>query len=132
MHCHVAPKLAALALAVTLTGCSMLQQVPADGLYAGELCTATVAGPLNCGVADVSLSICRAKVRVSDFIYDLSLKDGQLEVMLIHDRTLVDVWSASYSWDYHFLRFIDQDRRTFYRVRFANPPARVEGGHPAH
>ena len=128
MDCRVAPQLATLALAAALTGCSVLQRAPADGRYNGELCTATVAGPLNCGAADISLSNGRAKVSVSDFIYDLLLEDGQLDLMLIHDRTLVDVWSASYSWDHHFLRFIDQNRRTYYRVRFANPPARAEEG----
>lgn len=110
-----------MSLAIVLAGCSALQQVPADGLYAGELCTAVVAGPLNCGAADVFLAKDRAKVRVSDFIYDLTLEEGQVEVMLVHGRTLVDVWSASYSWDHHYLRFIDLERRTFYRVRFANP-----------
>lgn len=120
-----------LAFALGLTGCSALQRQPEDGLYAGELCTAAPTGPLNCGAANVLLSNGRAKVRVSDFIYDLSMEDAQVEVMLVHGRTLVDVWSASYSWEHHFLRFIDQERRMFYRVRFANPPTWVEGGHPA-
>ncbi len=111
-----------------LAGCCTLQPLPADGLYAGELCTAVVAGPLNCGAADVFLSKGRAKVRVSDFTYDLALEEGQVEVMLVHGRTLVDVWSASYSWDYHYLRFIDLERRTFYRLRFANPPAPRDQG----
>ena len=111
-----------------LAGCSTFQWVPADGLYAGELCTAVVAGPLNCGAADVFLSKGRAKVGVSDFIYDLELDEGQVEVMLVHGRMLVDVWSASYSWDNPYLRFIDQDRRTFYRVRFANPAQRHGSG----
>ena len=132
MDCLVARKLAALALAATLTGCSVLQRVPADGLYNGELCTATAAGPLNCGAAAVSLSNGRAKVRVSDFTYDLLLEDGQLEVMLVHGRTLVDVWNASYSWDKQFLHFVDSERRVYYRVRFANPPVSVTGGDPAH
>lgn len=104
-----------------LAGCASLQRVPADGLYAGELCTAVASGPLNCGAAEVFLSRDRAKVRVSDFIYDLTLHDGQVEVLLVHGLTLVDVWNARYSWDHHYLRFIDQERRTFYRVRFANP-----------
>lgn len=111
-----------------LAGCSSLQRVPAGGLYAGELCTAVAAGPLNCGAADVFLSKGRAKVGVSDFIYDLALEDGQVEVMLVHGSTLVDVWSARYSWDYHYLRFIDLERRTFYRVRFANPVQRQDSG----
>lgn len=109
------------ALVVELGGCSTVQRLPADGLYAGELCTAVVAGPLNCGAADVFLSKGRAKVGVSDFIYDLALDEGQVDVTLVHGRMLVDVWSASYSWDSHYLRFIDQERRTFYRVRFADP-----------
>ena len=111
-----------------LAGCSTLQRVSADGLYAGELCTAVAAEPLNCGAADVFLSKARAKVRVSDFIYDLALEEGQVEVILVHGRTLVDVWSASYSWDDHYLRFIDEERRTLYRVRFANPAQRHDAG----
>ena len=121
MERRVAPRIFGITLAIMLAGCSTFQRVPADGLYDGELCTAVVAGPLNCGAAEVFLSKDRAKVRVSDFIYDLSMEEGQVEIMLVHGRTLVDVWSASYSWDHHYLLFIDQERRTFYRVRFANP-----------
>ena len=121
MEYRVAPTIPGVVLAILLTGCSTLPQLPQDGLYAGELCTAVVAGPLHCGAAEVFLSRDRAKVRVSDFIYDFTLQEGQVEVMLVHGRTLVDVWSASYSWDTPYLRFIDQERRTFYRVRFADP-----------
>jgi len=117
----VAPGIFAITLAALLAGCSTLQRVPADGLYDGELCTAVAAGPLNCGAADVLLSRDRAKVRVSDLIYDLTMEEGQIEVVLVHGRTLVDVWSGSFSWDHHYLRFIDQERRTFYRVRLADP-----------
>jgi len=115
-------------LAIVLAGCSLLQRVPGNGSYAGELCTAAVAGPLECGAAEVFLAKDRAKVRVSDFIYDLSLEQGQVEVILVHGRTLVDVWSASYSWNGQYLRFVDQERRTFYRVRFANPAPGQELG----
>ena len=87
-------------------------------------------GPLHCGNAEVALSNGRAKVRVSDLIYDLSMENGQVEVMLVHGRTLVDVWSASYSWDYQYLRFIYTQRRTFYRMRFADPLARRDTGLP--
>lgn len=128
MKRRVAPRILVTTLAIMLAGCSTRHRVPADGLYAGELCTAVVARPLNCGAAAVFLSKDRAKVGVSDFVYDLSLEDGQVDVTLIHGRTLVDVWSASYSWDHHFLRFIDQERRTFYRVRFANPPQGQDSG----
>lgn len=116
------------ALAAMLGGCSTVPRVPADGLYDGELCTAVGTGPLNCGAADVFLSKNRAKLRVSDLIYDLTLEDGQIEVALIHGRTLVDVWSARYSWEHPYLRFIDLERRTLYRVRFANPGRRPMPG----
>ena len=128
MERRVALKSFGITLAILLAGCSTLQRVPADGLYAGELCTAVVAGPLNCGPAEAFLSNNRAKVRVSDFIYDLSLEAGQVEIMLVHGSTLVDVWSASHSWDHHYLRFIDQERRTFYRVRFANAAPGQDSG----
>ena len=121
MEHATAPKIFAITLAALLAGCSTVQRVPADGLYAGELCTAVATGPLNCGTADVFLAKDRAKVRVSDLIYDLTMEEGQVEVALVHGRTLVDVWSGSYAWDNPYLKFIDQERRTFYRVRFAGP-----------
>lgn len=121
MHERIASGCLATALAIVLVGCTVVPQRPAPGLYAGELCTAVADGPLHCGAAEVFLARDRAKVRVSDFIYDLALQDGQVEVLLIHGRTLVDVWSAGYSWDGHYLRFLDEERRTSYRVRFADP-----------
>ena len=121
MEHAVAPKIFAVALAALLTGCATVQRVPADGLYDGELCTAVATGPLNCGAAQVLLAQDRAKVGVSDLIYDLTLEEGQIEVVLVHGRTLVDVWSGSFVWEPPYLKFIDQERRTFYRVRFANP-----------
>ncbi len=121
MHSLGMSRFLASVLALTLAGCSTLPQVPANGLYTGELCTAVADGPLNCGAADVFLANDRAKVRVSDIIYDLTLDDGQVEVILVHVRTLVDTWSGSYAWDIPYLRFIDPERRTFYRVRFADP-----------
>jgi len=128
MERRIAPRIFGRTLAVMLGGCSSLNRVPAEGLHAGELCTAVVAGPLNCGAADVFLSKGRAKVGVSDFICDHGPEEGQVEVMLVHGRALVVVWSASHSWDYHYLRFIDQERRKFYRVRFANPAQRHDSG----
>ena len=122
MHRAPAPAVLAIALAsLLLAGCSTVPQMPANGLYAGELCTSVGTGPLNCGSADVFLSNDRAKVRVSDLIYDLTLEDGQIEVVLVHGRTLVDVWSGGYAWQHPYLRFVDAQRRTFYRVRFAGP-----------
>ena len=108
--------------AIGLGGCALPQRVPGDGLYNGELCVAMGTQPPNCGAAALSLSHGRAKVRVSDFVYDLELHAAQLDVMLIHGSTLVDVFSADYSWENGVLRFVDNDRRVAYRVRFADLP----------
>ena len=117
-------KVAVVALVIGLGGCALPQRVPGDGLYDGELCVATGTQAPNCGAAALSLSHGRAKVRVSDVVYDLELHDGQLDVMLIHGSTLIDVFSADYFWENGVLRFIDNDRRVQYRVRFADLPGR--------
>jgi hypothetical protein len=57
---------------------------------------------------------------VSDLVYDLTMEEGQIEVTLVHGRTLAHVWSGSFAWEHPYLKFIDQERRTFYRVRFAD------------
>lgn len=111
---------ALLLLSVLLAGCAAPRSRPADGLYAGELCVATGTQARNCGAADVSLSNRRAKVRVSDLVYDLLLEEGELELMLVHGTMLVDVFSAPYVWDGRYLLFVDQERRVHYRVRFAD------------
>ena len=131
MERTVARRIFAITLAVLLAGCSTVQRIPTDGLYAGELCTAVGTGPLNCGAADVFLARDRAKVRVSDLVYDLTMEDGQIEVTLVHGRTLVDVWSGSFVWQHPYLRFIDPERRTFYRVRFADTPQGPMSGQQA-
>ena len=61
--------------------------------------------------------------RLDSFTTDLTLDNGDVDVTLVHVRMLVDVFSARYTWDGPYLRFIDEERRTFYRVRFADPPA---------
>ena len=116
-------RLAGVVFATGLIGCATLQQVPADGRYDGELCVSAASGAPNCGTAEVSLFKGRAKVRVSDIVYNLQLEDGQLELMLVHGSVLVDAFSTTYSWDRRFLRFVDVDRRVYYRVRFANAPS---------
>lgn len=121
-------RLAATLAPLLLAACSTVPQKPANGLYDGELCTAVGTGPLNCGAALAFLSGDRAKVQVSDLVYDLTLEGAQIEVVLVHGRTLVDVWSGAYGWAPPYLRFIDAERRTFYRVRFADPvPGAVPG-----
>ena len=114
-------KVTCILAALALTGCASIHQAADDGRYDGELCVASGSGPLNCGAADVFLSHGRAKVRVSDMTYDLQLEDGQLDLMLVHGTMLVDVFSASYSWKGRFLSFVDAERKTYYRVRFADP-----------
>lgn len=54
------------------------------------------------------------------------MDEGQVEVGPVHGRTLVEVWSGNHAWDNPDLKFIDQERRTFYRVRFAGPARALE------
>lgn len=72
-----------------------------------------MSGPIDCGAAAVFLCHDRAKERVSDFTYDLSLLAGQVEVVLVHGSMLVDVWRTSYSRDKQYLRFIDLVMRDY-------------------
>jgi len=117
------PKVAGVVVVLGLAACSVVPKSPTDGLYGGELCVATGTSPAKCGAADVSLFSGRAKVRVSDFVYDLLLHRGELDLMLVHGTTLVDIFSAPYAWSGNFLFFADRERQVDYRVRFADAPA---------
>ena len=116
------PRVAGVALAIGLAGCALVQLVPSDGSYDGELCVSTGNGAPNCGAAEVSLSKGIARVQVSDMVYHLMLlESGRMDLILMHGAVHVDDFSATYTWEDSFLRFVDADRRVRYRIRFANP-----------
>ena len=106
-----------------LSGCALLPQAPPDGRYDGELCVSTAAQPPNCGAVEAWLfnGSGNAQVMVSDIIYRLSLKDGWLDLMLVHGQMPIDRFSAAYRWSGDVLRFTDIDRSVHYSIRFADP-----------
>ena len=113
----------ALGGALLVAGCAGLSQAPPDGRYEGELCVASAAQPPDCGAVEAWLfnGSGNAQVMVSDIVYRLSLKDGALDLMLVHGQMPVDRFSTSYRWSGDVLRFTDSERSVHYSIRFADP-----------
>ena len=116
-------KATVLVVSTVLASCAGLSQAPPDGHYDGELCVATASAAPNCGAAEVWLfnGGGNAQVTVSDIVYRLSLKDGALDLMLVHGQMPIDRFSAAYRWSGDVLRFTDLDRSVHYSIRFADP-----------
>ena len=114
---------ALLTMFLALSGCAGLSQAPPDGRYDGELCVATSVQPPNCGAVEAWLFNAggNAQVMVSDIVYRLSLKDGALDLMLVHGQMPIDRFGAAYRWSGDVLRFTDTDRSVHYSIRFADP-----------
>ena len=114
---------ALLTMFLALSGCAGLSQAPPDGQYDGELCVATSVQPPNCGAVEAWLFNAggNAQVMVSDIVYRLSLKDGALDLMLVHGQMPIDRFGAAYRWSGDVLRFTDTDRSVHYSIRFADP-----------
>ena len=115
-----------LGLGLALAGCALAQRVPEDGRYDGEMCVATGSNPPSCGPVEALLSHGVARVRVSDIVYRMFLKDGRLDMVLLHGSMQIDGFSAPYSWQQRVLQFADPDRPVRYRIRFGEP-ARAPG-----
>lgn len=111
-------------VAAILSACAGLPQPPLDGSYDGELCVANAAQAPHCGPVEAWLfnGGGNAQVLVSDIVYRLSLKDGRLELMLVHGQMPVDRFSAAYRWSGDVLRFTDLERSVHYSIRFSDPP----------
>ena len=116
-------KATVLVVATILSGCAGLSQAPPDGRYEGELCVASAAKPPDCGAVEAWLfnGSGNAQVLVSDIVYRLSLKDGWLDLMLVHGQMPIDRFSTSYRWSGDVLRFTDAERSVHYSIRFADP-----------
>ena len=110
----------AVALAtLAVAACSIVRGAPTDGHYDGELCVATRDNRPSCGPAEVSISRGQARVQVSDIVYRLTLREGRLDMVLMHGSMQIDGFSAPFTWEDRVLRFQDPDKPVFYRVRFA-------------
>jgi hypothetical protein len=111
----------ALAACAVLAACGTVVGAPADGHYDGELCVATNANPQSCGPADVRMANGLAQVQVADIVYRLALKNGRVDLVLMHGTMQIDEFNAPFTWQDRVLRFEDPDKPVRYRIRFADP-----------
>jgi len=54
---------------------------------------------------------------MSDIVYRLNLRPGQLDVTMLQGRMLLDGFSAPYNWSGTTLRFTDGEKNTRYEIR---------------
>ena len=91
---------------------------PQPGRYAAQLCVTLPAAEPSCGAADLEWRRGgRARVRISDIVYNLQLKTSQVEVVLLHGSMQIDSFTAIYEWAGDTLRFVDADKNVRYEVR---------------
>ena len=91
---------------------------PGPGLYEAQLCVATSAAPASCGPAAADLQPTGLlRVQISDIVYHLQLKAGQVEVVLMHGGMQLDEFSAPYTWLGNSLRFADAQKNARYEVK---------------
>jgi hypothetical protein len=109
----------ALASAALLFGATAsAAAAPQPGRYAAQLCVTLPAAEPSCGEADLEWRRAgRARVRISDIVYNLQLKTSQVDVVLLHGAMQIDSFTAIYEWDGDTLRFVDADKNVRYEVR---------------
>ena len=91
---------------------------PKPGRYAAQLCVTLPAAEPSCGAADLEWRRAgRARVRISDIVYNLQLTTSQVEVVLLHGAMQIDSFTAIYEWDGDTLRFVDAVKNVHYEVR---------------
>ena len=113
------PGVVTVVLAASLLAVAAAAQPAAPGRYDGQLCVATrVDAELICGAAEVDVpSARRLSVRVSDIVYRLELRTGQLDVTTMHGNMQIDEFSAAYLWSGDTLLFGDPAKDSRYEVR---------------
>ena len=106
-------------LAASLLGGVASGQPAAPGRYDAQLCVATQAdAEPTCGAAEVDVpNARRLSVRISDIVYRLELRPGQLDVTTMHGNMQIDEFSAFYKWSGDTLLFGDPAKDSRYEVR---------------
>jgi len=91
---------------------------PPPGRYHATLCVRiSPAAPPSCGAAEFDLrSRTQAQVRVSDVVYRLHLRPGQVDVATTQGKMEIDEFSAPYEWRGNMLSFTDIDKNVRYEV----------------
>ena len=107
-------------IGLLLAACAHVSDWPQSGRHDGEMCVATRSEPPNCGAVELTLYPGLVLVRVSDIVYRLFLRDGQIDLMLMHGNVQIDGFSTSYTWGAEELRFADPGKPVSYRIRRVN------------
>jgi hypothetical protein len=96
---------------------------PPAGAYAAQWCVTLPDAQTACGPARAEWRTPRrALVRISDIVYALQFRGGQLDVTLKQGAMQIDAFSATCEWDGPTLRFVDADKGVRYELRIDAPP----------
>jgi hypothetical protein len=92
---------------------------PAVGHHAVDFCVSTGGAAPNCGPAQADV---REKgaiiVRIDDIAYRLQLHSSQVDIIVMHNATLIDQMTLPYEWSGRELKFNDGDRESRYDIKF--------------
>lgn len=114
----VAALAAPLAAVLPHSSAAAADAPPPLGRYDAELCVAIGTAAASCGPADLEWRRAgRARLRISDFVYTLRLRTGQVDVTLQHGAMQIDAFTAIYEWDGGTLRFVDVAKDVRYELR---------------
>jgi hypothetical protein len=100
--------------------CSLVAAAPppAAGRYAAQLCVTVAGAEPACGPAEIDwIDRHRARLRISDVVYALRLRAGQIDVVLKHGAMQIDGFTAVHEWEDMALRFADPDKNVRYEIR---------------
>ena len=112
-------RVGALAAAAVLAATAAAADAPPAGRHTAQLCVATSAGAPSCGPALVDLNADGSmRMRVDDVVYQLQLRNRQVEVVVMHNVVQIDEFNAPYEWVGSSLQFNDADRHSRYEIRF--------------
>ena len=82
------------------------------------MCVTVAGAEPACGPAQIEWTgRNRARVRISDVVYSLSLRKGQVEVVLKQGAMRIDGFTAVYEWEGTALRFADPDKNVRYEIQ---------------
>lgn len=94
---------------------------PEPGRYSARFCVATAALAPGCSPAEVIVGP-RGEVTVtlSDLVYRMSLRTGQLDLTLFQGNQRIDGFTALYGWGGRTLHFRDAEKQVTYDIRLEN------------
>jgi hypothetical protein len=107
------------ALLIAATSLAAADGPPAIGRHTVDFCVSTGGAAPNCGTAQADV---RQKgaivVRIDDIAYRLQLHSSQVDIIVMHNATMIDQMTLPYEWSGNELKFNDDDRESRYDIKF--------------